>query len=347
MMMFIYSYGVRFDVKSIKLGIADYDNTFYSRELISRFISSGYFVRTGKNMTVSEAEKGIVMGTISVALIIPADFSENLKKNSGAAVQLFLDGVDANTANISQGYTKVILLQYNAAKSKNLLQSAGRSAGVAIPPISLEIRVWYNPEMESNVFIIPGIIAIIMMLMGALLTSLSIVKEKELGSFEQIAASPIKGIEFILGKISPYIILSFIDLVMVVVVGWAVFSVPIRGSLLLLLIASLIYLVATLGLGILISTVTNTQQLAMMIAMLVTLLPSILLSGFVFPIRSMPFFLQWIAMVVPANYYLKILRDIYLKGTGLWSILPHLLVLMLLAGLLILISAKRFKKRLD
>ncbi len=347
MMMVIFSYGVRFDVDSIRIAISDADNSFHSRKLISSFTSSGYFERVGGNLSRKEAEKFLLNGDVAVAMIIPPEFSRNLKKREENPIQVLLDGVDSNTANISQGYIKAIILQYNSNLILARVKTAFASMGMEYPPVNLSLRVWYNPELESNHFIIPGIIVIIMMLMGAILTALSIVKEKELGSFENIISSPIKSSEFIIGKIAPYTILAFLDMVLIIIVGWLVFGVPIKGSIALLLFCSVIYLVSTLGIGILISTIAKTQQVALLAAMVVTFLPSIFFSGFVFPIENMPVLLQWLSSVVPAKYFMTIVRSIYLKGTGLTTFWVDLLIMLLLAILLIAISSKKFKKSLD
>jgi len=347
MLMFLYSYGIRFDVNNIRMAISDQDSSSYSRNLIESFIGSGYFERVGGSVTSAEAERMIMTGEASAALIIPVDFSRNLKRMKSSSLQVLLDGMDSNTANISQGFIKAILLQYNLRQTKAMLGNLLEMKGISIPPVSLDLRIFYNPELKSNHFIIPGIIVIIMMLMGAMLTTLSIVKEKEFGSFENIISTPIKSMEFIIGKVFPYVILSFLDLVLIIIVGYIVFNVPIKGSILLLLITSVIYLMATLGLGILISTIAKTQQIALIAAMLVTLLPSIMLSGFVFPIESMPVFLKWISALVPAKYFMTIIRAIYLKGTGLASFWLDLLIMTIYSGLLLVVSAAKFKKRLD
>ncbi|MBN2135743.1 MAG: ABC transporter permease [Acidobacteria bacterium] len=347
MMMVIFSYGIRFDVDSIRVAIADQSDTVQSRDLISGFLSSGYFMRIDNNLSPSEAKKMLLQGDVAVAMIIPPDFASNLKRGRTNPVQFILDGVDSNTANISQGYIKAITLQYNSKLILSKIKAMMKMKGLQYPPLNLSLRVLYNPELRSNNFIIPGIIVIIMMLMGAILTSLSIVKEKELGSFENIISSPVKSSEFIIGKIAPYTILAFADMLLIILVGWIVFNVPIKGSIPLLLLISLIYLVSTLGIGILISTIAQTQQVALLGAMVATFLPSIFFSGFVFPISNMPIFLQWLSMIVPARYFMNIVRTIYLKGTGLTTFWLDLVMLSLLAILLLLLSAKKFKKSLD
>lgn len=347
MMMFLYSYGIRFDVNNIRIAISDQDKSVYSRTLIDSFIGSGYFERVGGDVSTAEAERMIMTDDASVALIIPVDFSKNLKRMKASALQVLLDGMDSNTANISQGYIKAILLQYNFNQTKAIMGNMLAMHGVSIPPVSLDIRIFYNPEIKSNHFIIPGIIVIIMMLMGALLTTLSIVKEREFGSFEIIISTPIKSAEFIIGKVTPYVVLSFLDFILIMVVGYFVFNVPIKGSILLLFLTSIIYVITTLALGILISTIAKTQQMALLAAMIVTLLPSILLSGFVFPIESMPLVLRWVSAIVPAKYFMTILRAIYLKGTGLSTFWLDLLIMTFYSFVLLAISAAKFKKRLD
>lgn len=345
--MFLYSYGIRFDVNKIRIAISDSVSDVYSRDLINGFLASGYFDRVEDNLSPKEAEEMMMKGDVAVAMIIPTEFSKNLKRMKSSSVQVLLDGMDSNTANISQGYIKAIILQYNLKQIQSKLGHMLAMKGISFPAVSLDLRIWYNPELKSNHFIIPGIIVIIMMLMGAMLTTLSIVKEKEFGSFENIISTPIKSYEFIIGKVLPYVVLSFIDLVLIIVVGYLGFNVPIKGNVILLLITSVIYLLTTLSLGILISTIAKTQQLALIIAMLTTLLPSILLSGFVFPISSMSFFLQCIASLFPAKYFMTIMRAIYLKGTGIETFWLDLLMLTLYSIIMLSISTLRFKKRLD
>jgi ABC-2 type transport system permease protein len=347
MLMFLYSYGIRFDVNMIKIAVSDSVSDAYSRDLINGFLASGYFDRVGNNLSQRDAEEMIMKGDATVALIIPADFSRNLKRMRGSSVQVLLDGMDSNTANISQGYIKAILLQYSLKQIQSRLGNMLSMKGISFPTVSLDMRILYNPELKSNHFIIPGIIVIIMMLMGAMLTTLSIVKEKEFGSFENIISTPIKSYEFIIGKVFPYVVLSLIDLVLIIVVGYLVFNVPIKGNLILLLFASIFYLVTTLSFGILISTIARTQQIALIVAMLATLLPSILLSGFVFPLESMPLPLQWIAALIPAKYFMTIIRAIYLKGTGVGSFWLDLVLLIFYSIVLLTISSLKFKKRLD
>jgi ABC-2 type transport system permease protein len=347
LLMFLYSYGIRFDVNNIRIAISDASSDSRSRDLINSFIGSGYFDRIGENLSPAQAEEMIINGKANAVLIIPPDFSKNLKRMKGSPVQVLLDGMDSNTANISQGYIKAILLQYNFNQIRSRLGNMLELKGISFPAVSLDMRIWYNPELKSNHFIIPGIIAIIMMLMGALLTSLSIVKEKEFGSFENIISTPIKSYEFIIGKVFPYVVLSFLDLVLIIIVGYLVFNVPIKGSLPLLLVSSIIYLVSTLSLGILISTIARTQQVALIAAMLASLLPSILLSGFVFPVQNMPAPLQWISALIPAKYFMTIIRAIYLKGAGISSFWLDFLILTLYSGALLIISSINFKKRLD
>jgi len=348
MMMFIFSYGISFDVKSIRTAVSDGDRTSHSREIIRSFMSSGYFKRvTDANLSRKDAEQMVMSGEAAVALIIPHDLSRNLKRMKTSYIQVLLDGMDSNTANISQGYIKAILLQYNLKMMTTRFKTAAASMGFKFPPVNLALRIWYNPELKSNNFIIPGIIVIIMMMLGALLTALSIVKEKEFGSFENVVSSPIRGIEFIIGKVAPYATLAFLDMVLVVLVGWIVFEVPIKGSIPLLIVTSIIYLVTALNFGILVSTIARTQQTAMMMALISTMLPSIFFSGFVFPIRSMPLVLQGISFLVPARYFMSIIRSIYLKGTGLGDFWQDLLILTLFALVLLIVSSKKFKKSLD
>jgi ABC-2 type transport system permease protein len=222
-----------------------------------------------------------------------------------------------------------------------------RRTHLAIPPVEIEPRIWFNESLESVEFIVPGIIAIIMMIIGTLLTAVTIVSEKAQGTIEQIVASPIKRSHLMLGKVLPYALLAYIDFLLVVMASYLIFGVEIRGSLFLLLIVAFFYLLGVLGTGVLVSTITETQISAMLIAILVSLLPSILLSGFIFPIRQMPEVLQLLTVVIPARYFIEILRDIYLKGLGFEAIWQEIIYIILFGFATLTLAARRFKKRLD
>jgi ABC-2 type transport system permease protein len=227
------------------------------------------------------------------------------------------------------------------------MESMLRQTNLSIPALEAEPRIWFNPNLQSVEFIVPGVIAIIMMIVGTVLTAVTIVKEKEQGTIEQIVSSPIKRYELMIGKVIPYAALAYLDFLVIVIASYLLFGIEVRGSLLLLFITAFFYLIGVLGMGILVSTITETQIAAMLTAIIVSMLPSILLSGFVFPIRQMPQALQLFTLVVPARYFIEILRDIYLKGLGLESFWREVLYIMAFGFAMITLAARRFQKKLD
>jgi ABC-2 type transport system permease protein len=257
-----------------------------------------------------------------------------------------VDGADNNTATIAMSYVSQITQAYSSFVIVQQMEALLRQAQLTIPAIEAEPRIWFNPNLESVQFIVPGIIAIIMMIVGTVLTAVTIVKEKETGTIEQIVSSPIGRYELMLGKVLPYAVLAYVDFLLIVGASYFLFGVTIKGSLLLLLLTAFIYLIGVLGLGILVSTSTQTQMSAMLTAIMASMLPSILLSGFIFPIRQMPRILQAITVVVPARYFIEILRDIYLKGLGLEYFWKETLYILIFGCATLILAAWRFQKRL-
>lgn len=346
MMLMLYSYAVNFDVKSIKTVVYDLDNSKQSRELITRVRSSGYF-RIGYVDRYNDIEKQLDNGEAILALCIPADFSRNLSSGKTAPLQAIVDGSDANTATITIGYIQQIIQRYSINISLSALQKQNLDVTQGFPPIAAQFRVWYNPELRSVNFIIPGLIATIMMIVGAMSTSLSIVSERERGTFEKLIVTPIRPRELVVGKMLPYTTFIFFDMVLCILMGRFWFKVPIKGSIPLLLCLSALFLFSVLGLGLLISTIAKTQRVAMLLSMLTSLLPTFLLSGFVFSIEDMPVALQLITYLVPARYFLEILRGIYMKGVGLRILWVDVVWLIGFALAVLFISAMRFRKRLE
>ena len=346
MMLMIYSYAVNFDVKSIKTVVYDLDNSKQSREIITRVRSSGYFeIRYIDRY--DDIDKQLDSGKARLALCIPADFSRKLSDGKTAPLQAIVDGSDANTATIAIGYIQQIIQRYSANISFSALQNHGLKVEQTFPPIDAQLRVWYNPELKSVNFIIPGLIATIMMIVGAMSTSLSVVGERERGTFEKLIVTPIRPRELIMGKMLPYTAFIFFDMVLCILVGRFWFKVPIKGSIPLLMCLSVLFLFSAIGLGLLISTIAKTQRVAMLMSMMISLLPTFLLSGFVFSIEDMPKALQIVTYLVPARYFLKILRGIFMKGLGLSMLWMDLAWLMAFALAMLFISAKRFGKKLE
>jgi ABC-2 type transport system permease protein len=339
MMIVLYGYALNMDVKHISFAVFDEDRSPASRALVEAFVRSGYFDLRARPARRAEAEALLRSQEARVVLAIPATFAADLNRPAGGHLQLLVDGSDATTATVALNYADLIAAQYAQDRA------SGTVSATALPVIP-EPRVWYNPDLKSANFLVPGLMATILMMISALLTSITIAREKETGTLEQILVSPIRPWEIIVGKVAPYLVLAFLDGLLVLAVGKLLFHIPIRGSLTQLLGLSVIYLFAALSIGLLISTMVATQQQAMMSAQLVTTLPSFLLSGFIFPLRSMPHILQAISYIVPAKYYLIIIRGIILKGLDARAFAPQVGFLLVLAAVLVTLSTWRFRTRL-
>jgi ABC-2 type transport system permease protein len=346
MMLVLYGFGIRYDVKSVPMTIFDQDRTQESRQYIERFASSPYFAVRHYVDNYRDFQRDIDRGESRIGLVVPADFSSRIGSYREAVVQVIVDGTDNNTATIAMNYVTQITASYSQSIMLQQMETVLRQNNLTIRAIEAEPRIWFNPNLESVQFIVPGIIAIIMMIVGTVLTAVTIVKEKEQGTIEQIVSSPIGRYELMIGKVMPYAILAYLDFLLIIVASKLLFGVSIKGSLLLLLVTAFFYLIGVLGLGILVSTSTETQMSAMLTAILASMLPSILLSGFIFPIRQMPRVLQAITVVVPARYFIEILRDIYLKGLGFEYFWKEALYILLFGFVTLWLAARRFQKRL-
>jgi ABC-2 type transport system permease protein len=340
MLLIVYGYGVTFDIKSVPVAVYDQSNSKVSRELIERYDASEYFNIIKFTRSRQKIDELLINDEIKIGLIIPPDFARIVKSREKGAIQVLVNGSDANTANVALGYHAAVFSDFAVKYFKP-------PENISFPELRAEMRIWYNPELKSSNFIVPGIIAIIMMLMGAILTSTAIVKEKESGTIEQIAASPVKAWEYIAGKISPYIVISLFDVILVVTAAYFIFDVPVKGSLTQLGLFALLFLANALGVGLFVSSVSRNVVGAQIMAVLLSLLPSILLSGFVFPIGSMPKVIQAITYLVPARYFLEVLRGIFLKGIGISVLWPQALFLCANAMLFLGLASIKFKKTLD
>jgi len=347
-MLLMYGYGIRYDVDNVPLTILDYDQTPESRALAEQLVRSGYFHLVRFARDERQVERDLTTDTSRAAVIIPVDFADRIRAGVPVTVQALIDGSDANTATIAQSYVLAVVARYaESIGPRHLLAASGGTVSVPTGlPIELKSRVWYNPELKSVNFIVPGVIAVIMMIVGAIMTALSIVKEKERGTIEQILVSPIRPTEMMLGKIVPYVILAFVDLMIIVTAGYFIFEVPIKGSLVQLALLSLVYLTASLGLGVFVSTIADTMQTAMIAAVFISLLPSVLLSGFVFPLENMPVAIRAISYCFPGRYFVTAIRGIYLKGVGLEVLWPQALMLLAFTAGIVWLSASRFNEKL-
>ena len=312
LLILLFGYVISFDVKDIRLAVLDEDRSARSRELVDAFTGSGYFRVAARLARYADAGPLLERGAVRMVLVVPPGFARDLGAGRPAAVQALVDGGDANTAAIALNYARAIVLAYSA---RAVLRGTTLAA-----PVSTESRVWYNEELKSSNMIVPGLIAVVMMVVAAMLSSLTIAREWERGTMEQLAATPVHRVEVIFGKLAPYLAIGLVDVGVAVLVGRLVFGVPFRGSALWLLGTTFFFLLGTLGLGIFISAAVKSQLLATQTAMIATFLPSLLLSGLMFDIANMPFVLRMITHVVPARYFIVVTRGLFLKGVG-----PHVL----------------------
>ncbi len=345
-MLVIYGYGVNLDVRDIAMAVCDRDGTPESRALICAFEATGYFHVRRYLGAEREAGELLDRGVVQVALFIPRGYGERRVRGRAADVQLIVDGSDSATASAIIGYADTLLRFYSARATVAALARRGVPRAGGFVPLDPRVRVLYNPDLKSTYFIVPGLIAVILMLLSALLTAMTVVREREQGTIEQLVVSPLRPGELMLGKLLPYVVIAYVDVVLVLAAGRILFGVPVRGSVALLLALAGIYLFSALGLGLLISVSAKTQRVAMTVALIATMLPTVLLSGFIFPIRSMPRVLQPLTDLLPAKHFLIIIRSVLLKGVGLEVVWPQAAILALFGVVLIGLSALCFKKRL-
>jgi len=344
LLLFLFGYALTLDVDNVPVAVWDQSGTPESRDLASRFEGSRYFDVRFAAGGYPEIERAILAREVMAAVVIPWDFAARLAAAPPAPVQFLLDGSDANTATIALGYAEGVAQAYSR-------DTAVRRAGVAgnaglVDPLEVRSRVWFNEEMESKNYIVPGLIAVIMMVIAALLTSLTVAREWEQGTMEQLISTPVTGPELIGGKLLPYFALGMLDVVLAVVMGKFLFQVPLRGSVALLFVSAGVFLVGALSMGMLFSIAARSQLLASQLAMMITFLPSFLLSGFVFAIGNMPRPIQVATHVVPARYFVSLLRGIYLKGVGLEVLAGELALLSLFGGFVVLAASRKFRKKL-
>jgi ABC-2 type transport system permease protein len=341
-MLLLFGYALTLDVDHVRLAVCDLDRTAASRDLISRFSRAGTFDVVASGRTPRAIERLLDAGEARAGLVIPPGYGRDLAAARGAAVELLIDGSDSNTARVAQGYAAVIARQRG---TEVLLGAIGPGAAAAAP-IEARARGFFNPELRSAVFIVPGLLGILLLIATVLMTAMSIVRERERGTFEVLIATPVRPVELILGKTAPYVVVAFADLAIAIAVMVAGFGIPFVGSPLVLLGATALFVTASLGYGLLISTVARSQQIAWTLGVLTTLLPSFLLSGFVFPIENMAPALQAVTRLIPARYYLAALRGVLLKGASTADLAPHAAALAVFAVAMPALAAARFRKRL-
>ena len=334
----LFGFVITNEVRNVKIAVWDMSKDHVSTEIINKILSSGFFELDKTISHEKQIEESFKEGNIREVIVFEPDFAKKLMKEKTASIHLIADASDANSANMIVNYTTGIILNY--------VQDLNKTIEIPLK-INTHERMIYNEGLRDVYMFIPGIMAMILMLVSAMMTSISVAREKELGTMEIILVSPLKPIQILLGKVTPYLALSFINAIVIIIIGYFVFDMPIHGSLTLLLAELLLFILLALSLGILISTAANSQLTAMMISMFALMLPTILLSGFIFPIENMPKILQWFSALMPPKYLIIIVKNIMLKGVGLEYIWKETLILLSMTLLFIGLSAKKFKIRLE
>jgi ABC-2 type transport system permease protein len=339
-------YAANMDVEKVRTVVYDMDKTVTSRNFRESFTSSGYF-SVYYNISNYDAIISLIdKGEVILAIIIPKDFEKKISRRETTQVQMIFDGSDGNTASIAAGYAQSVTSAFSAGIQMNIKDLTGRKLPLS-GSITAEPRTWYNPELKTRTFMVPGIAALLLMLVTLILTSLAIVKEKEIGTMEQLIVTPIKPYQMIIGKLVPFTILGFVAVIIVLTAMQLIFNIPIRGSYPFLLFCTFLYVLSTLGLGLFVSTVTKTQQQAMMIAIFAVMMPMVFLSGFTFPIENMPVIIQYITYLIPMRYIMEIIRGVILKGIGFSDLWPQVVMLFIMGVSILFLSSLRFRKKLD
>jgi ABC-2 type transport system permease protein len=344
LLLLLFGFALTLDVDHIPTVIYDLDRSPQSRDLLDRFLSSRYFQLLDIAPNYAHLQQLLDSGQALMGLVIPSNFSRDLEANREATIQILMDGTDANTATIALGYASAITLLY----SQDLLQHKMNRLGLGkiSPPIEPRIRIWFNPDLESKNFIVPGLIAVIMAILAAILTSGTISREWETGSMEQLISTPIRNAELILGKLIPYFLIGMIDLALSVAMGKLLFAVPLRGNGLLLFSLASLFLLGAICQGVVVSIITKNQLLSSQISIILSYLPTFILSGFIYPIANMPQVIQFITYVVPGRYFVAILKGIYSKGIGLEILWWEGLLLAVYAAAMTFWAHKKFQKRI-
>jgi ABC-2 type transport system permease protein len=343
-LVLLFGYGVNLDLKGLPVYVYDRDGSQQSQDLLKRFQASAYFDVVRVVNDYPALARSLDDGHAKMGIVVPWDFSERLHEGRSAQVQAIVDGSDDNTANVLIGYAQAVVQGYSSDIQIDWLRNHGQIAQAA--SVSVETRTWYNENLESSAFIVPGVLALVMSVIGAFLTSLTIAREWERGTMEQLISTPVTPAEIMLGKLVPYFIIGMFDVIVCALIAIYWFQVPFRGSFLTLLVSSAMFLVVVLSLGFFISVIAKNQLAASQIALLVTFLPAFLLSGFLYAIEQMPIVLQWITRILPARYYVSVLKKIFLKGTPTALLYPDLVPLAVFTLVLALLATRAFHKRL-
>ncbi|MDR2887859.1 MAG: ABC transporter permease [Bacteroidales bacterium] len=335
----IFGYVINTDIKNAGIAFLDMSHDEISQKLSDKIISSGFFVKTEDLASYDDIDRTLKRGKTKAVVVFENNFGKKLTGEGRASVSIIADGSEPNTATLITNYTTAIINDFN-------MQVAAPAAGPAARVIP-EVRMFYNPALKSYYMFVPGVITLILILICALMTSVTITREKEFGTMEALLVSPLKPLHIILGKVTPYFILSFINVLVILALSWIVFKIPIRGSLPLLLAATMLYIAMSLTLGILISTVSSSMQQAIFISLIGLMLPTILLSGFIIPIENMPVAYQWFSSIIPPRYFIVIIKNIMIKGAGFSYIWKETLVLTAMTVFFVIVSVRNFKTRLE
>jgi len=342
MLLIMFGYAVNFDVKHIKIAIYDHEQSSLSRDFINSLLHSEYFDLVNMISSEKEINKYLDEKLAQCVIVIPNDLSEKLYSDREVKIQYLIDGVDGNTANIINNYANLATLTFNQKFTKEILAVKGVKQ---YEPIKLDPQFWFNPELKTSKFLVPGLIAMILIVTAVISVSLSLVKEKERGTIEQLNVSPLSSLELILGKSLPFVLIALINAGFILIASFFLFGAEVKGSLFLLFATTLVFLIASTSLGIFISVISDTQQVAFTLATFISLLPSLILSGFIFPIESMPYLIQLITNVTPVKFFLKILRAIMLRGVGVEAFWDQLIYLGVFITVLIVFGTIIYKKK--
>lgn len=342
LLLVLFGYALSLDIDNIPMAIWNQDGSITAREFLLNFKNSKYFRIIGYYDNYPAMEYLIDKGKAMIAMVIDKNFSKYIQSNGRAPVQVIIDGSDSNTAQIALGYVNNVVFNYN---QKFIKKALAVNSIENSDPVDLRSRIWFNQDLDSKLFIVPGLIAIIMMIIAALLTSLTIAREWERGTMEQLISTPVRGIELVVGKFAPYFVIGFIDLVIAVIMGILLFGVPFRGSPVLLVIFSGMFLTGALMLGIYISIVAKSQLMASQLAILTSFLPTFMLSGFTYEIFNMPQWVQYVTYLVPARYFIVILRGIYLKGVGFEVLWMNVAALVIFSVIAVRLAIMKFRKK--
>jgi len=343
LLLVLFGFALTLDVDNIPMVIWNQDNSQISRDFILNFKNSRYFNIVGYRNNYKDMLYMLDRSKAMMIMVIPKDFSHYLQSAKLAPLQLIVDGTDSNTATIAMGYVRSVVAKYNLDLFTKTLAANNIAAA---PPLDYRPRVWFNPDLLNKYFVVPGLVAIIMMMIAALLTSLTMAREWERGTIEQLISTPVKANELVIGKFIPYFVIGFIDLLISIFMAKYLFSVPLVGNIFLLIALSCLFLTGALSLGIFISTVAKSQLMASQMAILLTFIPTFLLSGFTYPIYNMPPVIQAITCLIPARYYIVILRGIFLKGDGLSTLWDEAIFLLLFAVIMMYFTVRKFKKKI-